>query len=247
MKKHETVRRPLTPNEIFELGITALQQLPRNLDPDKVRADLGSKGTLGRDLRKFFYDRYAALSFDIEPYARYYRDVFGKTVDLSVLSVPEGPTYKCWPIVVVPGLVTNNERFDASKKLFGNAWRYVDDLNTVRDIVTRPKTPYVVYVKATVEADPDLASVSAEAIEQRALNVLTLGERLDLGLQHHYFFGGEHLDVENVTLCAGSRCADGDVPFVFLSPAGRKLYVDACDVRYASPPLRARAAVVPAA
>ena len=247
MKKHGTVPQ-LSAKEIFDLGAAIFQQLPRHLDPDKVRIDLGSKGALGRDLGKFFRDRYAAPSplIDMALYTRFFQEIYGKTVDLSTLLVPVKPEYESWPVVVVPGLVTNNDRFEASGKLFGGAWRYVDDLNTVHDIVERPKGPYVVWVKAVVEADQDLANVSAETIVERKLNTLTLGERLDLGLQH-FFAKKEHLDTANVSLCAGSRYADGSVPYVRWFPAYRKRYVDTYGVRSAAPHLRARAAVVPEA
>lgn len=246
MTKSETVRKPLSANEVFELGIAVFQQLPRDLDPDKVRADLGSKGTLGRDLGKFFRDRYAAAQplIDKASWGKFYRDVFGKEVDLLALSVPAKPDYPCWPILVVPGLVSNNEAFDASKKVFGDAWRYVQDLNTVYDIVERPKGPYVAWAKAVFEADSDLANVSAEQIAERKLDTLTLFERFVLGLKQSDE-GGPLLDVEGWTLCAGSRYADGDVPSVCWNPAHRRLDVCACGVRSAGPYLRARAAVVP--
>ncbi len=134
----------------------------------------------------------------------------------------------------MPGLVTNNEAFDACKRKMGNAWRYQDDLNTVRDIVERPKTPYVVWAKALIEADQDLANVSAEMIQKRSINILTLLERLILDSKH-FDETKTYLDVENVTLCAGSRSADGNVPRVYWGPPGRGLSVGWYGVQNAGP------------
>jgi hypothetical protein len=54
----------------------------------------------------------------------------------------------------------------------------------------------------------------------------------------------QHLDVKNVTLCAGSRDADGGVPDVDWGGGGVKLHVDWYSVGSADPSLRARAAVL---
>lgn len=72
---------------------------------------------------------------------------------------------------------------------------------------------YKITFRANIEADPDLANCSALDIENERVYVITLLERLLLGLA--YFLGtGEHLDHESVTLCAGSRDKEGRVPGV---------------------------------
>ncbi len=146
---------------------------------------------------------------------------------------------RCWPIVMAPG-IPSNDAFDACKKQFGKAWRYEDDLNTVRDVVKRVDGTYVVWVKANVEADSDLANVSAGEIEKRGLDTLTLRERLILELKY-FDETKQHLDISNCTLCAGSRYADGGVPCVSWDDGG--LRVDWYEVDYSDPSLRARAAV----
>ncbi len=240
MKKYETVQNPLSAGEIRDLHLAVLAQMPLNLDSAKVRADLKSKTALGRDLGKFFRDRYALQTLvDTAAWIDFYRRTFGKEVDLTNLHVPAKPEYECWPIVIVQG-ISNNDAFDACKKQFGKAWRYVDDLNTVRDIVKRPDGAYVVWVKANIEADPDCANVSADMIEKCALNTLTLRERLVLELKY-FDETKSHLDIKNWTLCAGSRDAGGDVPRVGWGGDGLGVYW--CGVGGASPYLRARAAV----
>lgn len=240
MKTRQTVQNPLTAGEIRDLHVSVLAQMPLNLDPVKVRADLKNKSNLGCALGKFFRDRYAKQALvDTVAWTDFYRRIFGKEVDLANLNVPAKPEYECWPIVIVPG-TTNNDVFDTCKKQFGKAWRYVDDLNTVRDVVKRPDGAYVVWVKVNVEADPDLANVSAEKIVERELNTLTLRERLVLGLKY-FDETKSHLDIKNWTLCAGSRDADGDVPCVCW--LDDELSVSWSRVDNAYPDLRARVAV----
>ena len=247
--KRETVQNPLKAGEIRDLHLAVLAQMPLNLDSAKVRADLKSKTSLGRALCEFFHSRYAAQSEfpDAASWVDFYRRIFGKEVDLANLHVPDkpdyGPEHEPCAILMVPG-VTNNDAFDACKKQFDKAWRYADDLNTVRDIVMRPEGPpegpYVVWIKANVEADSDLANVSARDIESRGLNTLTLRERLTLELKY-FDETKSHLDINNWTLCAGSRYADGLVPGV--SWRDGKLGVDWCGVDGVDSGLRARAAV----
>ena len=181
------------------------------------------------------------LNLDSVSWVDFYRRMFGKEVDLANLHVPAKPEYEYWSILMVPG-ISNNDAFDACKKQFGKAWRCEDDLNTVRDIVVRPATAYVVWVKANVEADPDLANVSAEKIVECGLNTLTLRERLVLELKY-FDETKQHLDINNWTLCAGSRFADGHVPLVYWYGYDVGLSVHWCSVGYADPYLRARAAV----
>ena len=242
MSKRQTVQDPLSANEIFELGVTLFQMMPRTLDATKVRADLTNKSGLGRALGEFLRERYAVRSDfpEAAAWTDFYRRIFGREVDLAGLQVPAKPEHPCWPVVMVQG-IANNDAFDACKKQFGKAWSYTDDLNTVRNIVSRPTGAYVVWVKVNVEADPELANISAEEIEKRGQNTLTLRERLVLELKY-FDETKSHLDIENWTLCAGSRCAGGGVPGVRWDSGDRELRVDWCRVRDAGSDLRARAA-----
>ncbi len=207
MPKHETVQKPLTSGEVLDFGATVMQQLGRDLNPEKVRYYLGKKSRLGDDLRKLGINKMPA--FDTAEWERFYLKHFSHTVDLSGLHVPPKPDYPCRAVVIIPG-ITNNIVFDACTKAF-KTWRYQNDLNTITDIVARPQGPYVVWVCDTVEADPDLANKSAEDIEKAGINTLTLKERMVLELKC-FDETGKHLDIENWTLCAGSRYSDGSVP-----------------------------------
>jgi len=54
---------------------------------------------------------------------------------------------------------------------------------------------------------------------------------------------GEHLDIENMTLCAGSRYTDGCVPHVYWYPDFRELRVYWCRPGVAFGVLRSREVV----
>ena len=236
MLKHGTVQKPLSDGEILEFGAAVMQQLGRGIDPARARYYIGNKGQLGKDLRKL--NIHKMPEFDTTEWERFYLKRFSHTVDLAGLHVPPKPDYPCFAVVIIPG-VTNNVVFDACTKAF-KTWRYQNDLNTITDVVKRPDGPYVVWVRDTVEADPDMANKSAEDIEKAGINTMTLKERMMLELKY-FDETGKHLDIENWTLCTGSRDSDGNVPIA--SWSGGKFSVNWYYAGYSCSSVRAREAV----
>jgi len=166
--------------------------------------------------------------------------MFRREFDLSNLYVPQKPAYQCRPLINPLG-ITNNQVFEVCTKRFhGKTWRYINDLGTVHDIVERPDRPYVIWVRDTVEADEEMQGKSAEDIAKEKINTETLFERQ---LHELKFFDeiAEHLDIKNLTLCAGSRSAGGSVPSCYWF--GVEFYVSATYVAGAGPALRARVVV----
>lgn len=86
-----------------------------------------------------------------------------------------------------------------------------------RKVTTRTFAP-------NVEADPNLANKSADDLEKEGVESITLRERLIMELQY-FKETGKHLDLANITLCAGSRGGDGGVPSVDWDSDGGGLYV----------------------
>lgn len=103
-----------------------------------------------------------------------------------------------------------------------------------------PKVLTTRYFAKNIEADEQYQNKSAKTLEKEGGEFITLRERLLLELLY-FKETGKHLDIENWTLCAGSRCADGDVPGVGWDD--RKLHVYWYYGQYAHSYLRARAAV----
>lgn len=126
------------------------------------------------------------------------------------------------------------------KSLF-TVWSWLDDAELDKQFPP-PEKPTTRYFAKNVEADPELANKSAADLEQEGGEYITLRERLLLELQY-FKETGHHLDVENWTLCAGSRYAGGYVPCVYWGPFYRGLDVGSCGVRHADGSLRARASV----
>lgn len=155
--------------------------------------------------------------------------------DFSSLSIPKQRKGFDRLIVVARGL-TIEQAFQQCQKHFP-CWKYTDrDLDVAVTTNDRnPKNgPYAIWVRDRIEADQDL--------EQKHIPI-TLLEWLLLELKY-FLETGQHLDIQNVTLCSGSRCADGFVPGVRWDDD--RLEVFWCNPVFALVGLRAREVVADA-
>jgi hypothetical protein len=96
------------------------------------------------------------------------------------------------------------------------------------------------YFKKTIEADENLANLSADDLNEKGIKGITLRERIIMEFQFFEETGG-HLDIQNWTLCSGSRDSGGDVPDA--SWDGVRFGVDCSSSGGRRPFLRSREAV----
>ena len=148
-----------------------------------------------------------------------------------------------WYVPVIKG-VTPNKIVKVLRGLGVNVYTYTDDLDT--GVPTNDRDPskgsYVVGFKKNIEADPENANQSANDRKKKKAKDITLLERLLLELGY-FLATGNHLDVENVTLCSGSRDSDGCVPDVDWRADDGRLWVGWCHLDRQRSSLRARAVV----
>lgn len=127
---------------------------------------------------------------------------------------------------------------DVCKKYFPT-WQYCNDLD--KDVTANSRTAqngaYAVWLRDRVEADEDTANQSANDLDARNFKGNTLLERILMELEY-FDRTGQHLDIQNVTLCTGSRNSDGHVPHC--SWCDGKFCVNACRPDYSNSHLRAR-------
>lgn len=125
--------------------------------------------------------------------------------DHRVLVVPKGLT----PMMVVEASRKRGMRFE----LYG--------VNLDKDVRENERDPnrdgtYVIQVRDRKEADEELKNLSGNDLRKQNAKTMTLLERLLYGFKR-FVETGEHLDVADITLCAGSRYSDGGVPRVSCS------------------------------
>lgn len=150
--------------------------------------------------------------------------------------------------VQVP-LVTCNQVVVALKKAGSAVYQYVDDLD--KDVMENDHDPYrdgnyAIQIKATVEADEENKNKSAKTLKEEGHQGMTLLERLLMELAY-FLTTGQHLDIVNITLCAGSRYRGGGVPGVFWLVSRRRVCVHRCNAGLHDDSIRSRSVrVLPA-
>lgn len=145
--------------------------------------------------------------------ARFWREVFGIELDLADITVPKKRNGFNW-LIVIPEGMTPSRVFDNCAKEF-RCERYGVDLDAAtKDRNDREATKtYAVRFCDRVEADEELKNLSADDLKKTKIPGNTLLERLILGRWYFWKFR-KHLDIDNITLCSGSRDGGGDVPRV---------------------------------
>jgi len=171
----------------------------------------------------------------------FYRKYFRMNVDFSGVIIPDDPG-GFDRVIFIPMGLTFADVIKAMRKKF-NVSLYTEKLDKdVTENVRTPNKSYAIRVRRRQEADEEWKNVSANQLKQHNINCVTLMERLVDELKW-YDEKDEHMDVENWTLCEGSRYSDGGVPDVSWGSAHRLLRVDWYYPDDANGSLRARQAV----
>lgn len=211
MKKHETVR-PMTDNQKDDLAKAAFEAVPPEMSFDDADAVLSNKGPLVAELRSV-YEKYAPSSLanrQLAAWRKIYRDHFG--IELGPVIIPTHRKGFDRLIVVAKG-VTIEQAYKVCSGLFP-CWRSTN-VNLDKAVPTNDRTStngdYAIWVRDRIEADEELKNLSANQLAATGLQTITLLERILFELIWFVETKG-HLDVNNVSLCAGSRSDDGSVP-----------------------------------
>jgi len=101
---------------------------------------------------------------------------------------------------------------------------------------------YAIWLRDRVEADEEHKNKSANYLKSANISGITLLERLLFEFKY-FRETGKHLDVQNWTLCSGSRYTGGGVPRVDWGPGSRGLWVYWYDPGFAFDFLRSREVV----
>ena len=199
-----------------------------------------ARAVLRNEKRIRVEDIVAKLNPLLATWATFYRDYLGMDVYLSSVVIPPHQTVYDRALVIPPGL-TMNAVIAAMKKRFSVF--YTNDLD--RDVPTNERDPisgaYAIRIRDRVEADEELKNLSANQVKLMGLTTLTLLERLVYEYKY-YSETKSHLDIDNITLCSGSRRSNGYVPYVDWRGGG--LLVDWCHSDHSYGNIRARSAVV---
>lgn len=223
--------------QFAELAAAVLRSLPRELSVDVSQGWIENQAALAKVLREALEP--PAVYWHRE-WGKFYQEVFGLVVDLSGVAIPDEKSGFGWAVMVALGLMLN-QVWAKCKEKFPTYSCFGDDLD--KAVSKNDRTAEQAYAKRfrdRVEADEELKNLSANQLAKERVQSITLLERLLLELWY-FWKSGKHLDIQSITLCAGSRNSDGDVPNVCWHDD--KLRVFHCYPGSHGDNLRARAAV----
>ena len=190
-------------------------EIPRRGDPGTVKAMIANTKKMRPILRRLVVpeDKVVlvgekALRAWHSGWSRFWRS-FGYRYDHEALILPEYRDGFGWSIVVPPMAEWSTSRLlhEVCGRMFPT-WQAYDD-GQLDKIVSADV--HVVLARDTVEADEIHKNKSTKTVEAENISAITIRQREVL--EARYFFEtGEHLDIANTTICAGSRYADGFVP-----------------------------------
>lgn len=208
--------------ELMRIIITIVTKIFKQLDRSTVQHWIGHERELTSALKTALGQNSEIIDNKVANWVKFYHEIFGLDLDPTEIKLPNECNGFNWLIVVVKGL-TYNQVFGQCAKRF-KSWRYYCDLDKaiVHDD-RQPTKTYAVRVRNRVEADEEHRNKSANTISQAGIKGTTALERMLLELWYHWKTD-EYLDITNVTICSGSRYADGGVPFA--DRYNDKFYVD---------------------
>jgi membrane-bound inhibitor of C-type lysozyme len=201
----------------------AFDQATKLLDPQPIVSATGST-----------VDTQKQIDFWIS----FYKKHFKIDLDPSEIKIAERRSGFNWLVIVAKG-VSLNQVWEVCLKHF-KCWKYDgSDLESLIQESERgqAKTSTAFWFRDRVEADEETKNLSAN---QQTEASITLIARCLLELKY-FSETGKHLDLKNVTLCSGSRYADGCFPYALWGVGEFSVYWDLVDDR--SPGLRSRVAV----
>ncbi|HNV12463.1 MAG TPA: hypothetical protein PK686_03985 [bacterium] len=240
MKKQ--VKSGLWNSTFGEIGATLKFLEDQGLSLEEM-ALLRSDKVLIQEVVKLIKSRTKIENSDIlVVWHKIYREWFGANVDISELQVPDTYNPEKHFLVLVAKGVTMNAVVTAMRKIF-KVYLYTEDLGvgvTKNDRTT--DGTYFVLFNRNIEADEEFKNMSADNLTKKGYQGITLLERLLLEVLY-FSETKKHLDINNWTLCSGSRFSEGGVPCVCWLSGGDGLSVSWCSSDCSRGDLRSRVVV----
>lgn len=189
----------------------------------KLQHGVITESQLGRFLQKQNpFDLILGSAQDqLESWRRFYLDEFG--IELEEVDIPEPRPGFDRLIVVAKDI---QQIYDRCQKYF-RCWRCIDE--NLNKIVVQDRDfkngAYTIWIRDLVEADEEFRDFSANKLKKKNIQGITMTERLLYELKY-FTETGKHLDIQNTTLCSGSRDGDSRVPSVnWFSSSHREMHV----------------------
>ena len=199
--------------ELLGIIIAIVVNIFKRMNRSSVQYWIGHEKELASVLKNALLSKdFKSVDKKVADWVKFYHEVFGLELDPTEIELPVERDDFNWIVLVAKGLA-RNAVFDLCTKRFDRkTWRYYDDLNSaVTENDRQPTETYVIRVRDGIEADECHQNKSANTATKAGIQGMTNLERMLLELWYHWKMN-DHLDQKSLTICSGSRYADGRVP-----------------------------------
>ncbi len=180
----------------------------------QIQYYLQNKSHLRHRLFETFTSEFVEIRKDWE---KFYKDEFEKEIDFREVIIPPKPkgNYRLLFIAkgLTPSVVFMVWKFKKASYVYGKT---IDSkIASGRCAVES----YAIWAKDTREPDANFLGKSVNETDPNMRNGITLLERMILESK---FFAetGEHLDINGITMCSGTKDNDGNIPSVYTDTLG---------------------------
>lgn len=237
-----SIPKPITARQMKKLASLVTGAIPSDLPSELARKWIDSKRDLEETIRRILLNKSEISRFADINWKIVYK-LLGMKADyestIGNLKIAENND-TTWTIPVLKGL-TCKKIIACLKKLGVNVKKDIcnpDDEVKINDRDPK-KDSYSIGFRRAIEADEENRNLSADDLKNRGGKGITLLERLLLELGY-FASTGQHLDIESVTLCAGSVHKNGYTPRVCCRSGVLRIFVCWCGSRDQCDHLRPR-------
>lgn len=207
-----------------DIAATLVQAMPTDLTFNEANLIIKRKKELIQGVEEVF-SKVINVSEILEAWVDFYGQEFGIELCLRDVRIPEHQKGFDWLLIMAQGLIIQ-QVYDKSSQHF-DCYKYTG--KNLDEVVAHndrdPKNgPYAIWIRNREEADEELKNLSADDLKKKNIPGITLLERQLLELKY-FKETGKHLDIQNWTLCSGSRYTNGNVPIVSWHSNNSKTYV----------------------
>lgn len=150
-----------------------------------------------------FFEKLFPVEAQIRSWIKFHRKHFGIELNYKeVLAVIPAQINSFTRLIIIPKGLTLRMIVKKIEELMP-FWMYTNNLELITSVRTSEKT-YGIWIRDREEADKELKNLLADQLKEKGVNSITLEERLVLEIKF-WEETGKHLDMESITLCAGSR------------------------------------------
>ncbi len=217
MENHGENSQSVTIGQIQKFTGMVFENLPLNLlTKDTIQALIENPPEIKRVLNAFIPQPLDSNKCEdlVADWQKFYQDYLDLTVDLSAVKIP-GYQKDFDRVIIIPqGLTLEGVIGAIVRKMKLCTWKN-DNRLLNKDVPTNDRDAkngaYAIRIRERAEADEEMKNKSADYLAKKQIAGITLIERLVYELKY-FSETKSHLDIQNWTLCSGSRRSDGDVP-----------------------------------